>query len=114
MPKGSKPLPPIKVYNIETDKLAAVTSDGYLLVIDAKELPQMARGKGNKVINIPPARLKSGDETVVSIVSIPENGTLLVHAGKRYKVLKGDELAEYQSERGRRGKMFNHCTRFKI
>ena len=105
IPKGSSSLPPVKVYDVETDKLAAVTSEGYLLIVNANDMPQMARGKGNKIINIPPARLKSREETVVSVISIPENGTLIVHAGKRYKVLKGTDLAAYQGERGKRGKM---------
>ena len=105
IPKGAKPLLPVKVYDIETDKIAAVTSKGYLLIVDAKEMPQMARGKGNKVIHISPAHLKSGEERVISIISIPSNAALLVHAGKRYKVLKGVELEAYQGKRGKRGKL---------
>ncbi len=105
IPKGAKILPPVKIFDIETDKLAVVTSRGYLLLVNVKEIPQMQRGKGNKLINIPPARLKSGDEKVVAIISIPNNTTLVIHAGKRYKILKPIEFKEYQSERGKRGKL---------
>ena len=30
---------------------------------------------------------------------------VIVHAGKQHKMIKGDELSEYLSERGKRGKL---------
>ena len=118
IPKGAGVLPPVKIFDVETDKLAAVTSSGYLLLVDAQEMPQMQRGKGNKLINIPPVRLKSGDEKVVAIISVPNNAALVVHAGRRYKVLKPAELKEYQGGRGKRGKLlpqgYRNVTKLEI
>jgi topoisomerase-4 subunit A len=102
--KGATVIPPSKVIDT-TDLVAAVTSAGYLLLIDASELPQLSRGKGNKIVNIPTKLLKSGEEKVVDMIAMPSDGTLIIHAGKKYKTLTGGELEEYRGERGRRGKM---------
>ena len=102
---GAQIMSPSKFENIETDMIAAVTSDGYLLIIDAKELPQLPRGKGNKIINVPSKKLKAGEENIVSMVALPEGAKLIVHAGKKHKTIQGSEIVEYQGERGKRGKL---------
>ncbi len=96
---------PSQVTDIETDMIAAVTSEGYLLIIDAKEIPQLPRGKGNKIINVPSKRLKDGEEKVVAIIALAQGAKLIVHAGKKHKSIQGAELVEYQGERGKRGKL---------
>ncbi len=96
---------PSKITNIETDLIVAVTSAGYLLIVDAKELPQLVRGKGNKIINIPAKLLKAGEEKLATMIAMPAESKLIIHAGKKYKTLVGTELEEYKGERGRRGKM---------
>ncbi len=96
-------LPPVKIISAKTDQIAAVSSAGHMLLTPAEKLPQMARGKGNKIINIPAKLLKSGDEEVVAITVVPEGSKLTVHSGKRYKTIKASELEGYMGERGRRG-----------
>ena len=103
--KGAELLTPSPIDSIEEHYLAAVTSEGYLLLVKADDIPQLARGKGNKIINVPAAKLKSGDEHVVSIVALSVEKKLIVHAGKQYKTIKGEELQEYIGERGKRGKL---------
>lgn len=102
---GGELLTPSPIESIETSFLAAVTSEGYLLLVKAEDVPQLARGKGNKIINVPTAKLKAGDEHVVSIVALSGEMKLIVHAGKQHKLIKGDELQEYLGERGKRGKL---------
>ncbi len=96
---------PSQITDIKTDMIAAVTSEGYLLIIDTKEIPQLPRGKGNKIINVPSKRLKAGEEKVVAIIALAEGAKLIVHAGKKHKTIQGAELVEYQGERGKRGKL---------
>ena len=74
-----------------------------MLVTELSELPQMSRGKGNKIINIPAARLKAGDEVVSALSLIQDGEKLAVHSGKKYKKMKPDEVDSYYGERGRRG-----------
>ncbi|MBT8129735.1 MAG: DNA topoisomerase IV subunit A [Gammaproteobacteria bacterium] len=96
-------LPAVPVRDLEHDYIVAVTSEGHMLVTELSELPQMARGKGNKIINIPAARLKADDEKVVAMSLVQDGEKLTVHSGKKYKVMKPDEVDSYYGERGRRG-----------
>ena len=102
---GAEIVCPSQITDIETDMIVAVTSEGYLLIIDTKEIPQLPRGKGNKIINIPSKRLKSGEEHVVALIALAQGAKLLIHAGKKHKTIQGAELVEYQGERGKRGKL---------
>ncbi len=101
--REAKALPPVKVCNIETDQIVVVSNTGHMLVTPLAQLPQMAKGKGNKIINIPSSLLKSGEEWVVAITLVPEKASLVVHCGKKYKTMKPAELSDYTGERGRRG-----------
>jgi topoisomerase-4 subunit A len=101
--KQALALPPVKVNNVKTDQIVAVSSAGHMLVTPVVQLPQMAKGKGNKIINIPAKLLKAGDESVAAITVVPEKGKLVVHSGKKYKTMKTAELDDYAGERGRRG-----------
>ncbi|MEE9350825.1 MAG: DNA topoisomerase IV subunit A [Thiotrichaceae bacterium] len=105
VPKGAKVLAPYLIEEKENSWVAAVTSAGHLLVIPLSDLPQLGKGKGNKIINIPAKALKAGEESVVSLVVIPAEGQLIVHAGRKHKTIQQAELEEYKGERGRRGKL---------
>ncbi|MBT8127975.1 MAG: DNA topoisomerase IV subunit A [Gammaproteobacteria bacterium] len=101
--KQASALPAVSVRDLEADYIVAVTSEGHMLVTELAELPQMSRGKGNKIINVPAARLKSGEENVSAVALIQDGEKLAVHAGKKYKNMKPDEVDGYYAERGRRG-----------
>ena len=51
-PTGSTPLKPQLIDDIESQYIAAITNEGRLLLFPVAELPELARGKGNKVIGI--------------------------------------------------------------
>ena len=101
--KQAKALPAVPIRDLEHDYIIAISSEGHMLVTEVAELPQMARGKGNKIINIPSARLKSGEEAVVALALIQDGEKLTVHSGKKFKTMKPDEVDSYYGERGRRG-----------
>lgn len=104
LPKGSRVSRPWRVSNPETDRLAAVTTEGRMLVFPVSTLPVMSRGKGNKIIGVPPKRVASREEYVVAIASVPEKATLVIYSGRRYLKLKRSELDAYAGDRGLRGK----------
>jgi len=83
--------------------VAAVTSAGHLLLFPLAELPELDKGKGNKLIQIPGARLESGDERVVATALLTERQELVVVAGGRLTRLKGQDLAVYRGTRAQRG-----------
>jgi topoisomerase-4 subunit A len=103
LPKGGRVLPPLAVTDAATDRVAAITNEGRMLVFPLTELPEMARGKGNKIIGIPAKRIAAREEFVVALAVVPQGESLTAHAGKRYIVLKPSDLDSYQGERGRRG-----------
>jgi topoisomerase-4 subunit A len=83
--------------------LAVVTLQGRLLVFPVADLPALARGKGNKLIQILPVDLAAGTDTVVAVLAIPENSPLKVVSGKRFLTLKATDIAHYTSSRAKRG-----------
>ncbi len=103
LPKGSAVLQPARISEQENAWVAAVSNEGRLLVFPLADLPQMSRGKGNKIIGIPSARVQSRDEFVVAVKVLTEKDALVVYAGKRHHRLKFSDLEHYRGERGRRG-----------
>jgi topoisomerase-4 subunit A len=104
VPKGASVLPPVAVRSLADDWIAAASTEGYMLVIPLSEVPQLSRGKGNKIINIPSAKLKSREEYVAAIECIQDGEKLTVYAGKKHKTMSADEVDEFAGERGRRGR----------
>lgn len=103
LPTGARVVAPRPLANREEDRLAAVTTEGRLLVFPVRDLPQLGKGKGNKIIGIPGERVASREEYLVDLAVLPAGATLLLQAGKRTLSLKAEDLEHYKGERGRRG-----------
>ncbi len=103
LPGGAEVLPPSVIHDQDSDKVAAISNDGRLLVIALSELAQLPKGKGLKIMSIPPRKLQSREEHLVGCVVVPEKATLRLYAGQRYLNLKPSDLIHYEGERGRRG-----------
>ena len=103
LPTNSQVLPPRIIASKETQQVVCITNAGRLLIFSAIELPQLARGKGNKFISIPSAKASLREELVIDVQMIAPGDELTVHAGKRHFTLKAADLQHYQGERGRRG-----------
>ena len=97
-PDGAKIWPPLLVTGPETDRLAAISSDGRLLLFPVKDLPRLAKGKGNKMIDL------QGDERLIALTLTPPEKSLILTSGKRDLKLKPGDLENYAGERGRRGR----------
>ncbi|MGQ7245741.1 DNA topoisomerase IV subunit A [Halomonas sp. V046] len=103
LPKGCNVMAPVELPDGEGLTVAAVSNEGRLLVFPLEQLPEMSKGKGNKMIDIPGARAARREEFVRGVVVLAPGHSLVVHAGKRKVTLKGDELDYYRGDRGRRG-----------
>ncbi|HEX2120724.1 MAG TPA: DNA gyrase subunit A, partial [Thermoanaerobaculia bacterium] len=99
--KGATVLRPQRVLSYETDRVAAASTEGKLLLFDVAELPALARGKGVQTIKL--HRTPIAPEKVVATAVVPADGTLVVHAGKRFTNLKGGDLESYVGKRAQRG-----------
>jgi topoisomerase-4 subunit A len=104
VPKGAKIMAPVMIPDTrQTLYLGAISNEGRMLVFPLEELPELAKGKGNKIISIPAARVQNREEYVVAVVVFAEKDLLEIRAGKRKMGLKFSDLEHYLGERGRRG-----------
>lgn len=103
LPKNAEVMHPVVIGSPETQLLAAVTNEGRMLVFPVKDLPELAKGKGNKIISIPTARAQSRDELMIAVAVFSEDDYVVIHSGKRHLKLKYGDLQHYVGERGRRG-----------
>ncbi|MFO8023893.1 DNA topoisomerase IV subunit A [Thiohalophilus sp.] len=103
VPEGARVLPPVPVTDMETYWVAMVSNEGKLLIHHVYELPVLPRGKGVKIMNIPPAKAKSGQEYATAVTVLEEQDSLRIYSGKRHKVLKPKEMEPYEGERAQRG-----------
>lgn len=104
-PTGSLALTPVRITDIESQFVAALTNEGHLLIFPLAELPELPRGKGNKIVQIPSAKVTSREEFCACIAVLNESSSLILTAGKRQLTLKPTDLANFHGERGRRGNL---------
>jgi topoisomerase IV subunit A len=102
VPEGANVLVPVAVTDPKA-LLCAVNNDGKLLVFPVSELPELAKGKGNKIFGIDSKRFDKRDEFMVSIAVVNAEQSLLVWSGDRRMTLKFAELKDYRGERAQRG-----------
>jgi len=103
LPEGSSVLAPVPLPAAEGTLLAAVNSDGRLLAFAAADLPELPRGKGNKIFGIPAKKAASGEESLLAIAAVAPGQSLHILVGERHMALSFKELGAYRGERGQRG-----------
>ena len=104
VPKGAKIMPPVIIPSTENALyLGAISNEGRMLVFPLSELPELSKGKGNKIISIPSARVQNREEYVVAVAVFAKDDQLEIRAGKRKMGLQFADLEHYIGERGRRG-----------
>jgi topoisomerase-4 subunit A len=103
VPKGSRSLTPRLVNNLDNAFVAAVSNTGHLLVFLLKELPLLPKGKGNKIMTIPSAKVLSREEFIVDIAILQPAQMLGLNSGNKQLKLKATDWKHYIGERGRRG-----------
>lgn len=101
--KAAKSLTPRLVTNAETDLLAAITAEGHLLIFPVNLLPQLPKGKGNKIIQIPSSKFANRSDYVVDIQILAPGDSLILHSGKKDFEIKSKDVQHYIGDRGRRG-----------
>lgn len=103
LPKGSKALTPRLVNDKASDLVVAVTNTGHMLIFPLQELPDLTKGKGNKILSIPAARVVTREEFIVDIVILQPSQLLMLVSGNKKLKLKPNDWKHYLGERGRRG-----------
>lgn len=103
LPAGSKVMKPIEVNDLEGSYVTAVTTEGRMLTFKLSELPQLNKGKGNRIISIPTPRAASREELMKHLVIHGEEDDLNVISGKQHTTIQAKDRDAYLGERGRRG-----------
>src|SRR5690606_6208635 len=92
LPKGARVMPPVLIEDVENQFVVAASNEGRMLVFPLKDLPQLAKGKGNKMISIPSARVANREEYVSALALVGATDQLLIHSGKRHLKLRFQDL----------------------
>jgi topoisomerase-4 subunit A len=111
--EGSKVLCPVPVTGPDIAAgmyIAAVFGEGRLLLFPVSELPEMARGKGNRIFGTPTGR-GAEPEKLVAVATLAEGQKLVVWCGERSMTLTWKELQEYRGERAQRGALLSRNYR---
>ena len=103
VPEGGHVLSISPITAAATDRIVAVSNTGRLLIFPVNELPELAKGKGNKIINIPTAKYKDKEEFVIDVAILHEGQNLTLFSGQRHITLKTKDLTHYIGKRGQRG-----------
>ncbi|TCK01591.1 DNA topoisomerase IV subunit A [Volucribacter psittacicida] len=102
LPDNAKLLPPLKIEQYHS-LLVALTSAGRMLIFPIQDLPELSKGKGNKIINIPAKSAQQRTELLVKLLLISEQAQLVFYSGKRKITLKPEDWQKFRTERGRKG-----------
>jgi len=103
LPTAAKVMTPQVIKDPATDQVVAISNEGRMLVFPVAELPQLSKGKGNKILSIASARAASREEYLKILAVVPADSGVTLVAGKRKMTIKASDLAHYVGERGRRG-----------
>ncbi|WGE88184.1 DNA topoisomerase IV subunit A [Actinobacillus equuli subsp. haemolyticus] len=101
--ENAKVLPPQLIDNETELSLVAMSSVGRMLVFPITELPQLSKGKGNKIINISAQAAKEGNELLARLLLVKPTQSLVFVSGKRKITLKPSDIDNYRGERARKG-----------
>ncbi len=103
VPEKSGVLRPFPVPASAQALLCAVSTDGKMLAFPVKDLPELPRGKGNKIFGLSSKKVESREEYLAGIAVVSPEQSLIVHSGDRKMTIKFADLKEYRGERAQRG-----------
>ncbi|ATM76845.1 MULTISPECIES: DNA topoisomerase IV subunit A [Serratia] len=102
LPDNAKALPPMEIHGSD-DMLLSISAAGRMLMFPVADLPQLSKGKGNKIISIPSAQAASGEDKLAWLFVLPPQTSITLHVGKRKLKLRPEDLQKFRAERGRKG-----------
>ena len=102
LPEQAKVMTP-QVIDPAKDQLLVITEAGRMLMFSVNDLPQLSKGKGNKIISIPSADFAAGKDKLLWLLLLNEESSVTLYVGKRKLKLRSEELQKFKAERGRKG-----------
>ena len=102
VPENAHVLAPAPVPSVES-LLAVVSSEGKLLAFPVGEVPEMPRGKGNKLYDIPSKKAAARQELMTAVAVVPPDASLILWSGDQQKTIQWRDLKDYVGQRAQRG-----------
>jgi topoisomerase-4 subunit A len=103
VPEGAKVLPAAPVPADPQSLAVVVSSEGKMLAFPVSDVPELPRGKGNKLFGISAKKFATREEYVAAMAVLAPDRKLVVVSGERRMTLAFGELESYRGERGQRG-----------
>ncbi len=91
LPENAKVLPPLEIYGPD-DMLLSITAVGRMLMFPVADLPELSKGKGNKIVSIPAAQAAAGEDRLAWLFVLPPQTSITLHFGKRKLTLRPEDL----------------------
>lgn len=92
----------LQALDSDEDEILALNNAGRALILPARELPQLAKGKGNQIIGISKKQFAEGLR-MNHIVLLPAQANVLLFAAKQKMRIRAEERGQYRGERGSKG-----------
>lgn len=109
LPKNAKVMTPLAI-NSSNDMLLSITQDGFMLMFPVVELPQISKGKGNKIISIKATESIAHTDKLQWLLILAPGSSITLYVGKRKLFMSYKALQKVRSERGHSGKV-SRCLR---
>src|SRR5262245_57460147 len=110
VPEKALVLPPAFVASPDS-LVCAASSEGKMLAFPVADLPELPRGKGNKIFDIPGKKAAARDEMLTAIAVVPPQGKLVLYSGDKTKTLEWSEIKEWRGQRAQRGSVLTRGWR---
>ncbi|AKA38275.1 DNA topoisomerase IV subunit A [Yersinia ruckeri] len=102
LPENAKALTPLEIHGPD-DMLLSITAAGRMLMFPVADLPELSKGKGNKIVSIPAAQAAAGEDGLAWLFVLPPQTSVTLYFGKRKLILRPEDLQKFRAERGRKG-----------
>jgi len=87
------------------DYIAAITNLGKLLIFTLDQLPELAKGKGNKIIHIPKKQFQEHDERLSHFKTFPNHADLIItRLNGDSMTIKNKDIDKFIANRAKRGR----------
>jgi topoisomerase-4 subunit A len=103
VPEGAGVLPAAPVPASGDPQVAVVSSEGRLLVFPVSDVPELPRGKGNKLFGVSAKKAATREEFLTGLAVVTSEQKLVVVSGERRMTLNRGELDDYRGQRAQRG-----------
>jgi len=105
LPAGAQPMVPIHITGkIDSLYVVSITFEGRMLAFPLQDLPDLPKGKGNKIVNILAKDFKTGSDYLKHLLLLPEEAVLILFSGKRHFKLTFGNLSNFIGKRAQRGR----------